>query len=366
MARIRFIPYQCPLSTPLYAGGNVIAQRSGFLVALHATDNAVGLGEVAPLPKFGTETLEEAHSALIGLSTANTLPEPPHDVSAISNWLASAGVDAHFTPAVSFALECATASIISRRASIEFPDLLKSGSPRSVECNALISGATDEAIAEQAESAVNQGTRALKVKVGGRAPHLDAAVIRKLRRRYPGVVLRADANGSWDATQAEEFCKEVADIGLDYLEDPVSHVNPYTLKHIRARYGVRFAIDDSVRDDVWRETRMKNRAFQVLIVKPSIMGLWTRSTRLITLARELDMQVVVTSLLETSVGLAYISAFAAASGTQGIAHGVDTAAMLEKDVVQSPLRNRNGHIELPDFFRLAENLLPEYRGALGV
>jgi len=72
-----------------------------------------------------------------------------------------------------------------------------------------------------AELVEGKGCRAIKFKGGVYPPHLEAETVRHLRARFPDVPIRLDPNSSWALTTAVRIARELADCGLEYLEDPV-------------------------------------------------------------------------------------------------------------------------------------------------
>ena len=73
----------------------------------------------------------------------------------------------------------------------------------------------------------------------------EAGLLRRVHAALPDVRLRADANARWTLPEALDFCERVAELPLEYVEDPLAHAHPDSLKLITARTGVRFGLDDS-------------------------------------------------------------------------------------------------------------------------
>jgi O-succinylbenzoate synthase len=138
------------------------------------------------------------------------------------------------------------------------------------------------------------------------------------------------------------------------------------LKRLREQFSVNLALDDSARDDVWREARIRSKVYQTVVVKPALFGLTTRIRRIAQVAGECGAQIVVTSFMESSVGIYYAAQAAAAYGTLGIAHGLETAGLLSDDVLSEPLAAEQGELLLPDCANLAARLKPRYRSELGI
>ena len=227
-----------------------------------------------------------------------------------------------------------------------------------IEVNALVPWAPAEEAARFAEEAVADGYRCLKVKVGGR--HGTAVVAAVREAAGPLVAIRLDVNGRWDVERAEAEIAELSQYGIEYVEQPVATLEE--LAELRRRVDVPLAADECVRsvDDAKRLVRLG--AADVLVVKVQPLGGVRRAMEVAEAVGTLP--VVVTSMLETSIGLAAGLGLAAALPNLDLACGLGTASLLAGDVVAEPL--------VPDGGRLAvrrpapdPDLLERYRAAEG-
>ena len=121
--------------------------------------------------------------------------------------------------------------------------------------------------------------------------------------------IRVDANASWEVNEAIEKIRELdrAAGGLEYVEQPCASVRE--LAEVRRGVHVKIAADESVRkaDDPLAVARAK--AADILVMKAQPLG---GVRRALALAEQTGLPVVVSSALETSVGLSAGLAFAAA------------------------------------------------------
>ncbi|MGC5616591.1 o-succinylbenzoate synthase [Georgenia sp. Z1491] len=160
----------------------------------------------------------------------------------------------------------------------------------------------------------------------------------------PGGHVRIDANAGWDVDTAlaRLALLDRAAGGLQYAEQPVAGVEDLAV--VRRRSGVRIAADESVRraEDPLRVARAG--AADVLVLKVQPLGGVRACLRL---AEEAGLPVVVSSALESSVGLAAGVALAAAlpeNTLDGVplAAGLATGHLLEDDVTTAPLLPTGG------------------------
>jgi O-succinylbenzoate synthase len=199
---------------------------------------------------------------------------------------------------------------------------------------------------EQAHAIVLRGgCRTAKVKVAepGQSPADDQARLEAVRDAIgPGGRVRIDVNGGWDVNTAVSSIAVLdrAAGGLEYVEQPCATVEELAL--VRRRVDVPIAADESIRraEDPYRVRDLEAADVAVLKVQP--LGGVRACLRI---AGEIALPVVVSSALETSVGIAAGVALAAALPELPYACGLATVQLLERDVVAGPLLPMAG--ELP-------------------
>ncbi|WP_089798369.1 o-succinylbenzoate synthase [Cellulomonas sp. KH9] len=190
------------------------------------------------------------------------------------------------------------------------------------------------------------GCRTAKVKVAepGQPAGADEARLEAVRDALgPDGAVRVDANAAWDVDTAvvRLAALDRAAGGLEYAEQPVPGVED--LAALRRRTHVPLAADEAVRrsDDPLAVARLQ--AADVVVLKVQPLG-GVRAC--LELAERLALPVVVSSALESSVGLAAGLALAAALPDLPHACGLATAALLAEDLVEDPLLPRDGMIEV--------------------
>lgn len=194
------------------------------------------------------------------------------------------------------------------------------------------------------------GCRTAKVKVAepGQPLAADVARVEAVRDALGTTgAVRVDANGGWDVDAAERAIGALAPWDLEYVEQPCSSVEELAELRLRlARRGrhVRIAADESIRRSGDPERVVALEAADVAVLKVQPLG-GVRAC--LGLAERLGLPVVVSSALETSVGIAAGLALAAALPELPFACGLNTTALLAQDVVAEPLRAVDGAIAVP-------------------
>ena len=202
--------------------------------------------------------------------------------------------------------------------------------------------------AEQAAAIVRAsgGCTTAKVKVAepGQTVSDEAARLAAVRGVLgPSGRIRIDANGGWDVDEAVTripVLDRVA-LGLEYVEQPCRSVED--LAAVRRRVDVPIAADESIRraDDPLRVARLGAADIAVLKVQP--LGGVRACLRI---ADQIGLPVVVSSALETSVGIAAGLALAAALPELPYACGLATVQLLSGDLVEDSLLPHDGVIDV--------------------
>ncbi|HEY0450873.1 o-succinylbenzoate synthase [Actinophytocola sp.] len=179
--------------------------------------------------------------------------------------------------------------------------------------------------------AASSGCRTVKVKVAESPLGDDLERLAAVRDAVgPAGAVRCDANGAWDVDTAVAVIPQLdrAAGGLEYVEQPCRTVDE--LAAVRRRVGVRIAADESIRraEDPLRVAVAEAADIAVLKVAP--LGGVRRALRV---AEACGLPCVVSSALETSVGLAAGLALAGALPSLDFACGLGTLSLLESDLV---------------------------------
>jgi o-succinylbenzoate synthase len=191
------------------------------------------------------------------------------------------------------------------------------------------------------------GTAKVKVAERGQSLAEDAARLEAVRDALgPGGKLRIDANGGWSVDEALRAIRELSRFDLEYVEQPCATVEE--LADLRRRLAlvglnVLIAADESIRrtEDPYQVAAREAADIAVLKVQP-LGGV----RACLQVAERIGLPVVVSSALETSVGIRAGLALAAALPELRYACGLNTVALLTDDLVTDPLLAVDGVIRL--------------------
>jgi len=317
------LAYRAPITTAY----GTLDRREVVLLTVVDGDGRTGRGEAAPLAGFTPETVDEAEAAL-------------------HRWV-DEGTEPSASPTARAAIDSALLDLASARAGRPLHDLLSPGSPAELPVAALVTGPTVDDLADAARRAVADGHPGVKVKVGVGPFEADLERVAAVRMAIDGASLRLDANGAWSVDEAIDRLGRLAAFHPEFVEEPTTGLddNAAVRATVRAASPVPVAVDESAPDLPSIERALAVGAADVLIVKPSALGGPRPTAEAARRATDAGVSVVVTSLLEGSVGIRATAHLASALGLLQPAPGLATAGLLATDVGE-PLMVIGGALHL--------------------
>ncbi|TCL07234.1 o-succinylbenzoate synthase [Sodalis ligni] len=306
MRRGTLLAYSLPLHAGVVLRGQHQRQRNGLVVRLEE-DHRTGEGEIAPLPGFSRETLPQAAEAALLL---------------MRRWVAGASILADLSggediaqriaPSVAFGLSCALA---------ELEDCLPPQAPSIAV--PLCSGDSDEFIRRLTAL---PDSRLAKVKVGLTDGGAESRQVNGMLAALPGLHLRLDANRSWTAAAAAAFAAGLDPSlrgRIDFIEEPCA--TPAASLAFARDSGIPIAWDETVREGDFSLRPQPGVA--AIIIKPTLTGSLRRCERLIHQARQAGLTAVISSSIESSLGLTQLARLSQVL-TPGVPPGLDTLSLL--------------------------------------
>ncbi len=190
-----------------------------------------------------------------------------------------------------------------------------------------------------------RGCRTAKVKVAEPGQRLDDDIARvRAVREALGVEgrIRIDANGAWNVDEAEHAIHALSEFDLEYVEQPCASVDELAELRRRVRYmGILIAADESVRKAADPLAVARAGAADLLVIKAQPLGGVRRALQIVA---EAGLPVVVSSALDTSVGLSMGAALAAALPALEFDCGLGTASLFTDDVAAPGMTPVDGRV----------------------
>ena len=302
MRRAQVYRWQIPMDAGVVLRERRLKTRDGLFV--HLSENGrEGWGEVAPLPGFSLETLADAQDAVM---------------TWVDAWLAGQESALPSQPSAAFGLSCALA---------ELQDTL----PQAADYRAapLCTGDPDELFAALAAM---PGEKVAKVKVGLYEAVRDGMVVNLLLEAIPDLRLRLDANRAWTPLKAQQFAKYVNPdyrARIAFIEEPCR-----TRDDSRAfaqETGIAIAWDESLRETDF--SFAAEPGLSAVVIKPMLTGSLERVREQVAAAHALGLTAVISSSIESSLGLTQLARIAAWLTPQTIP-GLDTLNLMQTQLVR--------------------------------
>lgn len=307
--------YSVPLRREMHLAGRGIRRREGLLMRLRDEDGREGWGDAAPLPGFSRESLQDVTEAACRWKTAKLGAGPPSLAFAIDSALA----------------DLALPGARSQGATVR----------ESVRVNGLVIDSDD--VERRTMALLDGGYEVIKLKVGRRSVGEDVERVRRLADIIPpGVALRLDANRAWDLNSALQFVRQIEDLDIEYIEEPLQDVS--CLDAFCGRTSVPIALDETLRE-IEPDQLAAYGFVSAVVLKPSLMGSESRYHACVRAAREIGATVVLSGAFETGVGLRSLVRLAAAL-TEDFACGFDPYLSLADDVIEPRISIEMGRIDV--------------------
>jgi L-alanine-DL-glutamate epimerase-like enolase superfamily enzyme len=283
-------------------------ERAAVVIEARTDRGVVGLGEAAPLPGMSPDTLEDAERAIAAFAQGAPFEladrGAAHALAAASS-LAASSLAATASPSARFAIETALLDALARDHGIALAALL--GSSAGGAGRLPLAAVVDDP--ETARRAFAAGIRCLKIKLG---PGDDPGRVRVIAAAVPGARLRIDANRSWPRAEVAARLAALADLPIDYVEEPC--VEAHLL--LAGPLPGRLALDESLAVIAPDELRaaLRSPALAAFVLKPTLLGGLSTATSLAELARCAGVAAIVSHGLEGPVGTAACAELALALG----------------------------------------------------
>ena len=229
----------------------------------------------------------------------------------------------------------------------------------SIPVNATLPAVNPEDVAGVLGPFGNFGSVKIKVAEKGQGLDEDIARARKVRELYPEAKIRLDANAGYTAEETMVVARQLRDLNLEYIEQPVKTIAE--LKELRTwlaeeQIPLKVAVDESIRKSTDPLLVAREQAADIAVIKVQPLG---GIRPAMAIASESGLEVVVSSALETSIGISHGLHLAAALPNLSFDCGLATARLFEADVTDNPLVAQEGQIELREVSP-SEQLLEKY------
>lgn len=297
MLTAKLYRYTIPCQTGVILRKQPLTERQGLIIRLEKAEK-IGLGEIAPLPGFSLESLKLAEQ-----QAQNWIVNPTQNLD-------------HLAPSVAFGISCALAELSG--------ELSKKGNYQSaILC--------DGDRYKFTEKVAMQKNPLGKIKIGF-TPEKEGELANQLLNQFPNLTLRLDANRSFSLEQAVEFGKKIAKsnrLRIQFIEEPCQ--TPELSREFAEQTGIAIAWDETVREPNFAVQGEKH--LKAIVIKPSLIGSLPKCVDLIEQAHKEGLKAVISSSIESSLGLTQLARIAKQYTPETIP-GLDTLNLMKFQLVR--------------------------------
>lgn len=308
-ARFEYRVYRAPFRQPLATAHGIWREREGVIIQLTAEDGRTALGEIAPLPSWGSESLDDALAfcaaapAMIDEVFVHTIPAT--------------------RPCCRFAVETAWDAL--HRPAGDLP-------AKELPIAALLPAGA--AAIDAAARAAKRGFKVMKWKVGVGTAASEIALLPQLLAQLPrGARLRLDANASWEVATARDWFKACEGHPIEFIEQPFPVGREQPVLQFAHEFSTRIALDESIAqaDDLrrWLDFGWPG----LYVIKPALAG---SPRHLLELLHRYEAEAVFSSAFETAVGARAALLLAARAELHGRAVGFGTIGCFADERLNLP------------------------------
>jgi L-alanine-DL-glutamate epimerase-like enolase superfamily enzyme len=281
-----------------------------------------GMGEAIPHPAAPTAALATVRDDLA--RAAQWLRGA--EASRLADLLAEAQ---HLVPPAAMAVDLALHDLVGSASGQPVAALLGGARRPAVAASALVADGDDAACAKVARELLARGFGTAKLKIGP-DPARALARVATVRAAAPGLALRCDANGAWDAETAIDVARRLAALGVEWLEQPVPGADLTGLRRVHQSGGVTVAADEAV-CGVASIPALAGAA-DVAVLKLVQLGGLHAAWETAAAAAAHGLRVTVTTGLETTIGQAAALHLAVALPALAEPCGLATGSLLAGDL----------------------------------
>jgi o-succinylbenzoate synthase len=193
------------------------------------------------------------------------------------------------------------------------------------------------------------GFGCVKLKVGmGENLQEEIGRIAAVREAIgPEMHLRLDANEAWSLEEAIAILSHCVPYAIQYVEQPLKAYDLNGMQALRHAVPIPIAADEAVHSLESARRIMEHAAADVLVIKPQLAGGLRTGQQIITEATQRGIQCVITSTIETGIGLTAALHLAAASPAITLECGLAMLSLLADDLLVDELPLHRGFLEVP-------------------
>jgi len=214
---IRTQPLSLPYRNPMKTATNYFAVAQGLLVEIATDAGLTGYGYADLFPRTG-ETVSTAQSVIQEVLTPGLVGKDPMEINTLLRWMEKQ-LPGHKRAKAS--IEIALMDLRGKNSNLPIYELLGGKARDRVIAMKMVGLKAPDEMAEECVALVENGIKALKLKIGSGYDQ-DRARVKKVRERVGAkIFLKVDANQAYDLALAKKMAHVLADCGVETFEQPL-------------------------------------------------------------------------------------------------------------------------------------------------
>lgn len=313
--RLEFAPYLLKFKEPGGTSRGVLTEKPTFLIKVYdeKDPSIFGIGEAAVFPGLSPE----ADGNYVWKLT-----------EVLANVAIGKATDLSRHSSIQFGLEQAIYDFSNGCEGIYFPGEFTRGE-ETIEINGLVWMGDRDLMLERIDEKIRVGFKCIKLKIGAIDWDSEIGLIKYIREKHSEreLVIRVDANGGFSYDECMPKLKELADLRVHSIEQPIKAGFPEAMANLCKLSPLPIALDEELIGKGTTEERINTLDLinpQFVILKPALCGGFSGAAEWIEEAGKRGIGWWITSALESNVGLNAIAQFTAAmnaKGPQGLGTG---------------------------------------------
>jgi o-succinylbenzoate synthase len=327
MKSFRIIPHIFDFKKPSGTSRGVMTQKKSWFIELQ--ENGVSAwGECSIIENLSPDYKDDASyfgkiQEFLGQWQNNSL-----EIAAMNEF-----------PSIKFGIEMALLDLETGGKRILYDTPFTRGEAK-IKINGLIWMGSPESMQQQIQEKLNQGFSCIKLKIGAIDWADEYKILKAVREEFSAsdIELRVDANGAYSPKQAKEILKQLADLEVHSIEQPIRAGQVQEMTELCATTPCPIALDEEligVFDIQEKQKLLAQIKPQYIILKPSLHGGISGTQEWISIAKQNNMAWWMTSALESNLGLNAIAQLASTYILQ-LPQGLGTGALYTTNL-PSPL-----------------------------
>ncbi|MGI9628261.1 MAG: o-succinylbenzoate synthase [Longimicrobiales bacterium] len=203
---------------------------------------------------------------------------------------------------------------------------------------------TDDALLAKIEGHLAEGYRKIKIKI---KPGRDVEMLKAVRARYPDAPLMADANSAYELNKDLSHLKELDQLGLMMIEQPLAHDDYLDHAKLQAQLSTPVCLDESIRSVGDAELALHLKSTRIINIKPGRVGGLASSVAIHDACQAAGVPVWCGGMLESGIGRAHNVALATLPGFQAPGDISNSQRYWAEDIITPEFEMTDGMMPVP-------------------